>query len=112
MILDKIAGENAIIWCGDDNPTMVSDIKGFGVPLYAIKRKPGSIKYGNGLINGFKVHAVRDADFRKEQENYKRKEINGIVLDEPIDGFNHIWEATRYAVMGQFRYYHMFKEKA
>ena len=105
MLLDKIVGEKGIIWCGDDNPAMVNDIKGFGIPLYALKRFPGSIKYGNGLINGFKIHAVRDADFRKEQENYKRKEIGGIVLDEPIDGFNHIWEAARYAAMGSFRYY-------
>jgi phage terminase large subunit len=36
---------------------------------------------------------------RKEQENYRLKIINGIAINQPIDEFNHFWDASRYAFM-------------
>jgi len=36
---------------------------------------------------------------RTEQENYRMKEIHGIKINQPIDKFNHFWDATRYGHM-------------
>jgi len=36
---------------------------------------------------------------KKEAQNYRFKEINGISINQPIDKFNHFWDATRYAHM-------------
>lgn len=33
---------------------------------------------------------------KKEAENYKFKEVNGIMINQPIDKYNHIWDAARY----------------
>lgn len=36
---------------------------------------------------------------KREAENYKMKSINGIAINQPIDKFNHFWDAARYAHM-------------
>lgn len=104
-LLDKRLPEDAVVWADSADPGMINDLKNQGFPIYAIKKFRGSINYGNSLVDKFNIHVVRDPDFRKEQENYKYKEINGIALNEPIDKFNHLWDATRYATMGSFIYY-------
>jgi hypothetical protein len=37
--------------------------------------------------------------FKTEQQNYKWKKINGISINQPIDGFDHAISAARYAHM-------------
>lgn len=47
-----------------------------------------------------KIHIVKNhlANFaRKEQENYVMKVLNGIAINQPVDKFNHMWDAARYA---------------
>ena len=36
---------------------------------------------------------------KKEQENYRLKEVNGISINQPIDNFNHFWDSARYGFM-------------
>ena len=36
---------------------------------------------------------------KREAENYKLREINGIAINQPIDKFNHFWDAARYRHM-------------
>lgn len=103
--LDKILPEDCVVWADSADPGMISDLKVRGFPVYAINKFRGAINYGNGLINKFDVYIVRDEDFRKEQENYKYKEINGIALNEPEDKWNHLWDASRYGVLGSLMYY-------
>jgi len=57
-------------------------------------------------LKKYKIHLVDSGDkketdlaVRKEQSNYKFKEINGIQLDEPIDDFNHFWDSLRMAAL-------------
>ena len=102
--LETIIPTDAVIWADSADPGMINDLKVMGFPVYAITKFRGSINYGNGLINKFRVHIVRDDDFRKEQENYKYKVINGIRLNEPEDKWNHLWDASRYAALGSFMY--------
>lgn len=45
------------------------------------------------IINDLSHHA------KKEQQNYKFKEINGIMINQPNDKFNHFWDGGRYAHM-------------
>ena len=33
-------------------------------------------------------------------ENYKWREINGQHINEPIDKFNHFWDAAGYGLLG------------
>ena len=46
-----------------------------------------------------KIHIVKNHLYKqalKEQQNYKMKEIAGIQINQPVDKWNHIWDAARY----------------
>lgn len=46
-----------------------------------------------------KIHIVVNhlyKEAKKERENYKWKEINGILINQPEDKYNHIWDSARY----------------
>lgn len=104
-LLSKLLPEDAVCWADSADPDMIRNLKAMGFPIYAIRKPNGSVKFGCSLIKRYKIHIVRSSEFRIEQENYKRKVIQGITLDEPIDKFNHAWDASRYAVMGSFTYH-------
>lgn len=78
---------------------MISQLRRMGYRVLATNTFPGSIKYGISVLKKFKLHLVDDADVRKEQGNYKFREINGIKLDMPIDDFNHFWDSIRMPAM-------------
>ena len=82
---------------------MISDLRIKELPVYAANMFSGSIKYGIDLMKRFKIHIVRDKNFEKEQLNYRYRQINGIRLNEPIDEFNHLWDAARGAIISEFR---------
>ena len=91
------------VWCDSADPGMISDLRRMGVKALTVKKFPGSVNYGIGLINGFKLHFVRDVDLKKELTNYKWREINGIRLDEPVKEYDHAMDSMRYGVMSEFR---------
>jgi len=103
--LDVCLPQDCVVWADSADPGMITDLKVLGYPIYAVTKFRGSVNYGNGLINRFKLHIVRDKDFRVEQENYKYRTINGLALNEPADEYNHLWDASRYAVMSSFMYW-------
>lgn len=100
---DAIVGKDHHCWADSSDPGMISDLRQRGFNCFGVTKFPGSIKYGIDKLKQFKIHIVRSDEFRKEQENYCWDEINGIMLNEPIDKFNHLWDASRYAVMSEFR---------
>lgn len=102
-ILSAIISQDVTIFADSASPGMITDLRLKGWNVFGAKKFPGSIKYGIDLMKQFIIHIVRDADFRKEQENYKWRVINGISLNEPVDDFNHLWDGSRYACQMQFR---------
>jgi len=51
----------------------------------------------------FNIHIVRSKNFKKEQENYMYRVIHGIKVNEPIDKYNHLWDASGYACQHELR---------
>ena len=59
----------------------------------------------------FKIHIVKNlttehgkkmyAAMKKEKENYKMAEVQGILINQPEDGNDHAWNAFRYAHMAR-----------
>jgi len=46
-----------------------------------------------------KIHIVQNhlhKEVSTEQQNYIWKEVNGMPINQPIDDFNHFWDATKY----------------
>lgn len=101
MLKDKLGGFHA--WADSSDPGLISDCRRAGLKIYAVKKFHGSIEYGINLINGYKLHIVDCPEFRSEQENYKYRKINGIKTNIPVDGFDHLWDASRYGAISEIR---------
>lgn len=79
-----------------DDKELVSDLRNIGWNAIKADKSKG-IKWGIGQLKKNKIHIVRNTNAKREQENYKWREINGISINEPIDKFNHMWDSARYA---------------
>lgn len=68
--------------------------------IQAISKTKGIIFWINKL-KGFNIHIVgkNDMEFRSEQENYRWRLIGGRPVNEPVETHNHLWDASRYALM-------------
>lgn len=78
---------------------MIAECRRAGLEVYPVKKYAGSIKHGIALMKKYKIYLIDSPEWRAEQGGYVFKEVNGIKLDEPADGQNHLWDAARYAVM-------------
>lgn len=102
-LYDQVVGPDAHCWADSADPGMISDLRQRGFNVFGARKFPGSVKFGIEKLKQYRIHIVRSPEFRKEQENYCWKEINGILLNEPEDKNNHLWDATRYAVLAEMR---------
>jgi phage terminase large subunit len=92
---DKYTGENK------GTVEMVKELRQLGWQVKKVK-KTKSVMYWLTKMREYKIHIVKNENYRhakKEAENYRFKEIQGIQINQPIDDFNHFWDAARYAFM-------------
>lgn len=93
---DKYTGENK------GTVEMVQELILLGWPEAFKISKTNSVMYWLLSMKKKKIHCVKNhlwKHVKKERENYKFKEINGILINQPIDKFNHVWDAVRYCHM-------------
>ena len=86
---------------GKDAVKMVRELFELGWEVSKVSKTKGII-YWLGKMKKYKIHIVKNDlshKAKKEQENYKYKEVHGIKVNQPIDAFNHFWDAARYAHM-------------
>jgi PBSX family phage terminase large subunit len=77
---------------------MVRDLKNLGWNIRKVNKNK-SIIYWLGSMNRKRINVVRSVFAQREFSNYKYREINGLVVNEPIDKFNHGIDAARYRHM-------------
>lgn len=77
----------------------IKDLRALGFNIKGISKTKGVV-YWIGQLKKYKIHIVESVEFRIEQENYRWKEINGMQINQPIDKFNHLFDASRYLLMG------------
>lgn len=94
VVIDSADGKNKNGAVG-----FIMECRRAGLKAMPANKFHGSINYGISLMKKYKIHIVDSPEFRKEQGQYVYKKVNGISLDDPIDDFNHLWDAARYAVL-------------
>jgi len=90
---DKYTGENK------GTVEMVKGLRKEGFEFAYKISKTKSVIFWIGSMKKKKIHIVKNHLYNKalkEQQNYKMKEIGGISINQPLDKFNHIWDAARY----------------
>lgn len=97
--------KNDIVWCDSaDRYSFIPDLRLMGISAYPAKKYPGCIKYRISVIKRYDLHIVYSKEAKIEQENYSYRVIHGIQIEEPIDKFNHFWDALGYAVQHELRH--------
>jgi PBSX family phage terminase large subunit len=94
-IIAPVVGQN-IIWCDSADPGMIKDLQRKGLRAFSVKKFPGSIQHGIDVMKRFTLNIVSSPNFPKEQAKYAWRTIQGIQVNEPIDQYNHLWDASRY----------------
>lgn len=90
---DKYTGENK------GTVEMVRDLRNLGWNIEKVSKKK-SVMYWLLKMKEKRINIVSSPllnYMRIEQENYRLKLVNGIAINQPIDKFNHAWDASRYA---------------
>lgn len=96
-----IACDSADKYTGENKGTveMVKGLKGAGYrEAFKISKKK-SVMYWILSMKKKKIHVVKNhlwKHVKKERENYRFKEVNGILINQPIDQYNHFFDAVRY----------------
>lgn len=94
---DLIIADNA-------NPEAIEQIRRAGYNIIPCKKGPGSVKTGVNALQERQIvltHACKN--WKREQENYKYAQKNGVFTAEPEDKHNHLWDALRYWYQHWFR---------
>jgi phage terminase large subunit len=98
--------KNDIVWCDSAAPAFILAARMAGYKFYAVRKFPGSRKSAIGRIKSYRIHLVRNRhyqSFLKEQTSFVWRTVNGIQLDEPIDGNDHIIDAWMYCALSGLR---------
>lgn len=86
-------------------PKSIVELQRLGMRVEAAKKGPDSVKAGIGVLKSYKKIYVtrRSVNFRKELLNYKWKvdHSTGNATNDPIDAFNHGFDALRYIALNR-----------
>lgn len=84
-------------------PKSIEELKALGLKVFPAKKGKDSIKAGIQYIQNFRILIhPRCVNFITEINNYSwAKDRFGKPTNEPVDDFNHLQDALRYAVLNQ-----------
>lgn len=74
---------------------MVLELFEMGWEINKVSKTKG-VMYWITDLKQYKIHVVKNhlyQQFKTEQENYVYKEVQGIMINQPCDKFNHFWDA-------------------
>lgn len=81
---------------------VIDDLYDMGWNIVGATKGPGSVIEGIDLMNDYNLHiTARSINMIKERKRYKHKvdKKTGRILNDPIDAWNHCWDAARYWCM-------------
>lgn len=84
-------------------PKSIDEISAFDFNIKPAPKGPDSIRNGIQVVNTYKqVWTKRSLNGIKEQRNYRYiQDKNGKYTNKPIDCYNHLMDARRYAMVGK-----------
>jgi phage terminase large subunit len=86
------------IYADSAEPKSIQELKNHGLNVKPAVKGQDSIRSGIDYLLGKKIYFTsRSANCINEAENYAwKKDSNDKALPEPIDDYNHFWDAARY----------------
>lgn len=95
---------NTLVKADSAEPKSIDEIASYGVNILGCKKGPDSVRQGIAFLQAQKIfYTTRSINIDREYRNYLwRTDRDGKPMNVPEDGFNHILDATRYA-LDEFR---------
>lgn len=103
MIYDRLVsmgyGKESIV-CDSAEPKSIAELRGYGLRAKAAVKGKDSISHGIQYIQGLTIYIhPRCVNFTTEIQNYTfDRDKFGNAINQPIDDFNHLMDAMRYAL--------------
>jgi len=99
------------IYADSAEPKTIDDLYLAGFNVHPATKGKDSIMYGIDLIRSYKLQVTKSSlNLIKELRNYTfAKDKEGKAINAPIDAFNHLLDASRYAVSMMQRSKHEYK---
>ena len=104
--IEKLGFRKEIITADSEEPKSIEHLRGLGLlRIKASKKGKDSINAGIQFIQDFKIFIhPRCVNFLTEISNYAwDKDKFGKAVNKPIDDFNHLMDAMRYALEDYMR---------
>jgi len=102
-LLRQFIPEGKHFWCDSADPVFIGGLRQLGFKAFGVKKPPNYKMPAIGKIKAMKIHLVRDKDVENEQNNYRYRTVHGIEIDEPIDDFDHFFDAFLYSTLHELR---------
>ena len=79
----------------------IEEVRRYGFRIHAAKKGPDSIRNGIDILKRHKIHITAEStNIIKEFRLYKwKRDANGVLLNVPIDLYNHAIDAIRYVAL-------------
>ena len=90
-------------YCDSAEPKSIEELKRAGIKAYPAAKGRDSVLFGINTIKNYNICITANSyNLLKEQKLYKYKtDSNGQPSNQPIDDFNHAWDAVRYYALIQ-----------
>jgi phage terminase large subunit len=104
--IKAIVGKNQFVTCDSAEPKSIRELLNYSIRAIGAKKGPDSVDFGiKWLQSQTIVIDVKCQNAKNEFSQYKWKEDkNNAVLPVPVDKFNHLIDALRYAYEDEMRY--------
>jgi phage terminase large subunit len=91
------------IWADSAEPKSIEELHRMGWNVKPTAKGADSVMAGIDVLKRHKLHIVKGSpNLTKELQNYKwQEDKNGNLLNRPIDAFNHLVDAMRYATFNR-----------
>jgi hypothetical protein len=94
--------EGQIVYC-DHMPGKIAELRTLGVSAFPALKGEGSIDAGITKLKEYTCHYMQDsANLKMELNNYQWVCYGKIITNVPVDEFNHLLDACRYAVYSRY----------
>jgi phage terminase large subunit len=89
------------IICDSAEPKSIEELRRLGFNTKPVVKGPDSLNNGIDILKRYKIHVTKEStNLINELNRYKWVEDkNGVMLNKPIDAFNHALDAIRYVAL-------------
>lgn len=98
---------NEVVWCDSAEPKSVQEYVSLGINAKSVMKGPGSLETGIKHLQGFDKIVIHPdcVNAAIEFKSYQwKQDKNGEWMAQPVDAFNHLIDALRYALERDLNY--------